>query len=172
MRDLARCLGVSTGTITHYFPDKQALLIGAMDSVYVLPTDWPEYQAQPLPLQLRRMTEMFVLDDERKRRWGRFWLAYLAGAGHDATLRSYQVERYERQRRFFTRLITIGIEAGAYATNLDAQDEAVRLLALGNGLAMQQVATPEGLTPDAARAILDAYLAGLQGGIDTRAGAV
>lgn len=170
MRDLAAHLGLSTGTITHYFPDKQALLIAAMDAVYVLPADWDRQRSLPASARLQRMTEMFVLDNARKRRWGHFWLAYLAGAGHDATLREHQVERYERQRRFFARLIAAGIAAGEFTTALDPDSEAVRLLALGAGLAMQQVATPERLAPGAARAILDAYLADLQVELDNGGG--
>lgn len=161
MRDLARHLGLSTGTITYYFHDRAALLIAAMDAVYILPSDWDRFHDAPALAQLTHLTELFVLDDERKQRWGRFWLAYLAGAAHDDTLRRCQDERYERQLRFFARLIGKGMAAGEFTTRLNADGEAARLVALGNGLAMQQIATPNGLAPVAARAILGAYLADL-----------
>src|SRR5207245_2553196 len=108
-------------------------------------------------------TDLFVLDDARKRRWGRFWLAFMAGAGHDAVLREHQEERYERQRRFYARLLAAGIAAGAFSPHLDADRAATQLVALGNGLAMQQVAAPARLAPEMARAILDEYLAELAG---------
>ena len=163
IRDLAGRLGLSTGTITHYFPDKQALLIAAMDAVYVLPADWERYRTLPPAAQLRHMTEMFVLDDEHKRRWGRFWLAYLAGAGHDAVLREQQEERSQRQRRFFARLI-----AAAGRTGADADEQATRLVALGHGLAVQQIATPTGLSAETARAILKAQLREVLAPLDRR----
>lgn len=170
MRDLAAHLGLSTGTIRYYFRDKQALLFGAMDAVYVLPADWREYLDLPPAARLRHITEMFVLDDDRKRRWGRFWLAYLAGAGHDAALRERQEERYGRQRRFFARLIAAGLAEQGGVPHLDAEHEATRLVALGSGLAMQQVATPDALSPATARAILETYLEELQERIDRRGG--
>jgi len=166
MRDLGGRLGVSTGTITHYFRDKQTLLVSAMDAVYVLPADWDRYRARPPAMQLRHIAEMFVLDTARKRRWGRFWLAYLAGAAHDAALRDRQEERYDRQRRFFSRLIAASLTAHDHG-RLDADAEATRLVVLGNGLAMQQVASPEGLAPAAARAILEAHLTELFGAVDS-----
>lgn len=157
IRDLAGRLGLSTGTITYYFRDKQALLIGAMDAVYVLPPHWDRWQHEAPAAQLRRMTEMFVLDDLRKRHWGAFWLAYLAGAGHDPVLRQHQEARYTRQQRFFARLLTAADTGG----RLDAQREATRLVALGNGLAMHQVAAPASVSPAVARAILEAHLVDL-----------
>ena len=164
IRDLAGRLGLSTGTITHYFPDKQALLLAAMDAVYVLPADWDHYRALPPAVQLQRMTEMFVLDDERKGRWGRFWLAYLAGAGHDAVLREHQEERAQRQQRFFARLIA----AVGGRPRVAAEGEATRLVALGHGLAVQQIATPAGLSAETARAILEAKLREVLAPLDRR----
>jgi AcrR family transcriptional regulator len=167
IRDLAGRLGLSTGTITHYFRDKQALLVAAMDAVYVLPADWDRYRPLPPTVQLQHVTDMFVLDDERKRRWGQFWLAYLAGAGHDPELRQHQEERYERQRRFFARLLGAAVGPGAPGAALDADREATRLVALGYGLAAQQIAAPAALSPAAARAILHAHLVDVLGPVDT-----
>jgi TetR/AcrR family transcriptional repressor of bet genes len=169
MRDLAARLNLSTGTITHHFRDKQALLIAAMDAVYVLPADWPRYRSLPPIKQLQRISDMFVLDDRRKRRWGRFWLAYLAGASHDPALRSHQEERSHRQRRFFARLIAAAIDARQFASTLDADEEAARLVALGTGLSVLQIATPDGLLPATARSILDAHLTALQTDVDSPA---
>jgi AcrR family transcriptional regulator len=166
IRDLAGRLGVSTGTITHYYRDKRALLIAAMDAVYVLPADWDRSRSLSPVVRLRQLTEMFVLDDERRRRWGHFWLAYLAGAGHDAVLRQHQEERYERQRRFFARLIAGAAVQGAPRAPLDADHEAARLVALGYGLAAQQVAAPAVVPPAEARTILDAHLTDVLGPVD------
>lgn len=166
MRDLAARLGVSTGTVTHHFRDKQTLLIEAMDSVYVLPADWDRYRGLPPATRLRRMAEIFILDGERRRRWWRFWLEYMAGAGHEAALQQRHEQRYERQRRFFARVIAAGVAAGELASDLNPEQEAARLLALGNGLAVQQTVTPAHLTPATARSIIEAYLRGLRRVID------
>jgi len=162
MRDLADCLGVSLGTVTHHARDKQTLLIEAMDSVYVLPPDWDRYRRLPPTVQLERMVEYFIVDSLRRHRGWRFFVEYMAAVGHHAALRQRHEERYERQRRFFTRVIAAGVAAGELTTDLDPEQEAARLLALANGLALQQVVTPDHLSPAEARQILESYLRGLQ----------
>ena len=166
MRDLAARLGLSTGTITHHFRDKRTLLIEAMDSSYALPADWDRYRKLPPETQLRHMLETFLVDSDRRRRGWRFYLEYLTGAGHDPLLRERHVERYARQRRFFTRLIEAGIESGRFETDLGAEHEAAALIALGNGLVLQQLVTPESLPPAAAWEILEAYVRRLEGHVD------
>lgn len=162
MRDLAERLGVSLGTLTHHMRDKQTLLIEAMDSMYVLPPDWSRYRRLPPAAQLARMAETFIIDTPRRRRGWRFWVEYMAGVGHNTALRDRHEQRYERQRRFFARVIAAGVTAGDLATDLDPEHEAARLLALGNGLAVQQLVTPDHLSPEAARRILTTYLSSLQ----------
>jgi AcrR family transcriptional regulator len=166
MRDLAARLGLSTGTITHHFRDKRTLLIEAMDSSYALPADWDRYRTLPPGAQLRRMVETFLVDSDRRRRGWRFYVEYQAGAGRDPLLRERHDERYARQRRFFTRLIEAGIESGEFVTELGAEREAELLLALGTGLAVQQLITPDRLPPASARTILDAYVRRLEGHVD------
>jgi AcrR family transcriptional regulator len=166
MRDLAARIGLSTGTITHHFRDKRTLLIEAMDSSYALPADWDRYRTLPPGAQLRRMVESFLVNSDRRRRGWRFYVEYLTGAGHDPLLRERHDERYARQRRFFTRLIATGIESGDFVTDLGAEREAESLLALGTGLAVQQLITPERLSPAAAREILEAQIRRLEGHVD------
>jgi AcrR family transcriptional regulator len=166
MRDLAARLGLSTGTITHHFRDKRTLLMEAMDSSYALPADWDRYRTLAPGAQLRRMVETFLVDSDRRRRGWRFYVEYLTGAGHDPLLRERHAERYARQRRFFTRLIEAGIQSGQFMTELGAEREAESLLALGNGLALQQLITPERLPPAAAWEILEAHVRRLEGHID------
>jgi AcrR family transcriptional regulator len=169
MRDLAARLGLSTGTITHHFRDKRTLLVEAMDASYALPADWDRYRALPPGAQLRRMLASFLVDSDRRRRGWRFYLEYLTGASHDPLLRARHVERYARQRRFFTRLIEAGLRSGALVTELGAEREAAALLALGNGLVLQQLITPESVSPAAAWEILEAQVRRLERRVDSPA---
>ncbi len=164
MRDLAGRLGLSTGTLTHHFASRDAVAVAAMDYVYVLPPDWSELKSAEVWDRLRRLTEIFIVPSSRRRRWWQFWVEYMAAAGRDAELRDAHETRYRRQRDFFARLI---VEAAAGSPHIDAEAEAERLLALGNGLAIQQLATPTIITAPAASAILVNHLKGLQSRIDT-----
>lgn len=161
MRNLADRLGVSLGTLTHHYRDKQELLIEAMDSVYVLPADWDRYRRLSPTDQLLRMVDTFIVDSPGRRRGWRFWIEYMAGVGHNAALIERHEERYERQRRFFARVIVAGMSGDDFALDLDPELEAARLLGLGNGLAIQQLVTPDHLAPGDARRILESYVRGL-----------
>ena len=161
MRDLASYLGVSLGTVTHHARDKQTLLVEALDAAYVLPPDWDRYRRLSPTAQLERMIEHFMVDSPRRHRAWRFFVEYVAAAGYHATLRQRHEERYERQRRFYARLIAGGVAADEFATDLDPELEAARLLALAHGLAIQQVVTPEHLSARDARQILESHLRGL-----------
>ncbi len=162
MRDLAEEVGVSLGTLTYHFRDKQELLAEALDSTYVVPADWENYRKLPQHAQLHRMVDYFIVDNLRRRRGWRFWLEYMAAAGHNADLRQRHEERYHRQRRFFGRVIAAGVEAGDLIIELAPEREADRFIALGNGLVVQQLVTPLHLSPAAAREVLEQYLRGLQ----------
>jgi len=153
MRELAARLGISTGTLTHHFASREAVAIAAMDFVYVLPADWPTVRDHPPMERLERMTAIYVLDTPGKRRWWQFWVEYMAVAGRDAALRDHHEDRYARQRSFFARLL-----AELSRPGFDPKTEAARLIAFGNGLAIQQLATPTSLPAERARVLVARYL--------------
>ncbi len=155
MRDLATRLGVSIGTLTHHFASREEFALAAMDYVYALPPDWEEMKARSAPERLRRICASFVLSSSGRQRWSRFWIEYMAAAARIPELQRRQEERFARQHQFFASLIADCLPEDRRA---DAESEATRLIALGNGLAMQQLAAPAGLSPDAARALLDAHV--------------
>ncbi|HET7409739.1 MAG TPA: TetR/AcrR family transcriptional regulator [Paracoccaceae bacterium] len=158
MRDLAAEVGLSTGTINYHFRNRRQLLLDAMDSVYVLPVDWQRYERLPVRARLTRMARIFVLDGEGLRRWWKFWLAYMSAADIDEELRTRHEARYSRQRRFFARLLAAGREDGELAFAGTPDEAAERLLAFGNGVAVQQLATPNEFGPVQARRAIEAYL--------------
>jgi AcrR family transcriptional regulator len=166
MRELATRLRVSTGTLTHHFTSREELALAAMDYVYDLPADWEEMKSRSAAERLRRICAIFVVASPRRRRWWQFWVEYMAAAGREPELRKRHEARYARQREFYAGLIA---ECGA-GNGLDAHREADRVLALGNGLALQQLATPACVTPSEARAILEAHLEGITGSVDNPPG--
>ena len=164
MRDLATRLGVSTGTLTHHFASREELALAAMDYVYGLPPDWEEMRGRSAAERLRRICAIFVVSSPNRRRWWQFWIEYMAAAARDPELRKRQESRYARQRDFFARLIR---ELQPRMALVDATAQAEALLALGNGLAIQQLGTPDQLSASRARAILDARIEAMTAGVDT-----
>ena len=160
MRDLATRLGVSTGTLTHHYASREALALAAMDYVYGLPPDWEEMRGRSAAERLRRICAIFVVGSPNRRRWWQFWMEYMAAAAREPELRKRQEARYARQRDFFARLVA---ELDPQA---DAKAAADVLLALGNGLAIQQIGTPVHIPPSVARALLDSHIASMTPGVD------
>lgn len=160
MRDLASRLGVSAGTLTHHFASREELALAAMDYVYALPPDWEEMKARSAPERLRRICASFVLSSPGRQRWSRFWIEYMSAAARIPELQRRQEDRFARQHQFFASLIA---DCLPEQRRPEAESEATRLIALANGLAMQQLAAPSRLSPDDARAVLDAHISSLVG---------
>jgi AcrR family transcriptional regulator len=154
MRQLAAAAGLSTGTINYHFKNKRALMIAALDAVYVLPANWEQHRDEPALQQLRILTRQFVLRSKWLKKWWRFWVEYMAHAGRDDELRARQEERYRRQRRFYSRVVARGVASGELRPAVDAEEVADTFLALANGLAVHQVAIGSSISPNRAEEIL------------------
>jgi AcrR family transcriptional regulator len=162
MRQLAAAAGLSTGTINYHFKNKRALMIAALDAVYVLPGDWEQHRDESALQQLKILTRQFVLRSQWLKKWWRFWVEYMAHAGRDDELRARQEDRYRRQRRFYSRVIAKGVAAEELRSDLDADEVADTFLALANGLAVHQVAVGGSISANRAEAILLDFIEGLR----------
>lgn len=152
MRKVAVAAGLSTGTINYHFGNKQRLLIAALESAYELPDDWEQYRGSPMK-QLQRLATGYVCRSPKDRFW-RFWINYLATSMRDGELLAHQTDRYQRQQRFWARLIADGVVAGEFRKGLDAEHEAEALLILAHGLLVRQLAAPGQRNQDLARELL------------------
>lgn len=154
MRQVAEATGLSTGTINYHFGNKRSLLIAAFESAYALPEDWEQYRGSP-SAQLRRLVHGYICRWAKDRFW-RFWINYLAFSTRDEQMLDHQRKRYARQERFWTRLITDGMESGEFRKDIDAAYEARQLLHLSHGLLIQQLIEAEVETRAYARDMLNA----------------
>lgn len=94
--DVARAANATTGTITHYFEDKDAVLLAALDHV-----------AQNILYMLRRGEEVddlvelaaliLPVDEERLRDW-RVWLSFFSRAVGDPALANINKAYYDEFR--------------------------------------------------------------------------
>lgn len=153
MRHLAAECGFSTGTINYHFTNKRKLSIAVLEFVYRLPADWDAQRARRAGIP--RLLAPFVLENELRRNWWKFWLRYGAEASIDPELRAYQVRRMASQERFYARTIREATERGEMHPIYDAEECARALLGLAHGLAVAQVVdgSPESVTR--AKAVLE-----------------
>ena len=156
MRQVAQAAGLSTGTISYHFGNKERLLIAALEDAYELPLDWEDYRGSPAA-QLRRLVLGYVCRPGGDRFW-RFWINYLAASMRDPEMLAHQQQRYDRQGRFWAQLIRDGIAAGEFGEQHDAERIAGELVVLAHGLLVQQLIDPCRRARDNARNTLTEFL--------------
>lgn len=143
MRQIAEASGVSTGTVNYHFRNKRGLVLAAIDSAGVSPTVTATATALG---RIEALLSTFVLEDEERRAWWRFWVEATAQAARDPDLRARQQARLEAQRREVEELVGLGIRAGELRPDLDPALLAEPLLALAHGLVLLQVTAPDAVT--------------------------
>lgn len=143
MRQVAQATGMSTGTINYHFTNKRGLILAALDAAPSAPSEADD--GSPLS-RLHALFRGFILEDDDRRTWWRFWVEVTAQAAREADLRDRQRARMQAQRSEVEDLVTLGIQRQELRPDLDAALIAEPLLALAYGLAVQQLVSPDAAT--------------------------
>ncbi len=161
VRDVAAAAGVSTGTVVHYFGDKDSVLEAALlgkvqDTGLALRAALAG--ASSARERLERLVEASLpASDEVRDEW-RLWLTFWGEATRNERLRAVSERQHRRWTAFLARIIADGVAAGEFAAGEFAAGEvapvevdaaAAQLAALIDGLAVQATLGNPGL--DAAR---------------------
>ena len=137
LRAVAAEMGASTGLLTHYFPDKRALVRHALEVVHQRRTPGCAVTAPDGLAGLRaRLRSVLVADDEVRvlsRAWVSFWDVALA----DAELGVAEAQRYERWRERLRPLVETAFPARDRELTVDV------LTAFTHGLVVQALFDPE-----------------------------
>jgi TetR/AcrR family transcriptional regulator, transcriptional repressor of bet genes len=158
MREIAAEAGWSTGVLAHYFADKDELvrfafrLVVERASARYLAAAEAEDAVDRIRAALR---ETLPLDEERLAE-ARVWLAFLGRSLSHPDLAEERQAFYEQWRASLAGLIEDGRSRGDLRPGLDAEAEAVSLIALVDGLALQAVSDPSALDPARQEKLLDA----------------
>jgi len=137
MRQVADAAKVSLGTITYHFRSKEALIAAALEAGYELPDDWDQYKGSPAA-QLRRIALSYALQSP-KERWWNFWINYVAMSTRDAEVQTVQSKRFDKQRRFWIKLLTEGKELGEIRGDLSIEETVDRMLVEVHGHVILQL---------------------------------
>jgi AcrR family transcriptional regulator len=140
MRQVADAAKVSLGTITYHFRSKEALIAAALESGYELPDDWDQYKGSPAA-QLRRIALSYALQSP-KERWWRFWVNYVAMSTRDAEIQATQAKRFDKQRRFWIKLVNEGKELGEIRGDIPVEEAVDRMLVEVHGHVILQLVKP------------------------------
>lgn len=161
LRDIARAGGWTTGIVSHYFVDKRELMIATFRSRADLARARIDDAVSEGAAALPAIVEAALpLDAERAASW-KVWLAFWGVAIGDKELSAIQMERH----RTFAAAIEAALRAEQEAGRLggaDAEREALRLVALLDGIALQAIFEPDRWPADEQLTMVRAHLAQLE----------
>ena len=149
VRDVADTAGVSTGTIVHYFGDKDTLLEAALlDKVQDTGIAFRAALngAQSAWERLERLVMASLPETDEVRDEWRLWLTFWSEVTRNERLRAVSERQHRRWTRFLARIITEGNASGEFAV-ADPAGTATQLAALIDGLAIQTALQNPALPP-------------------------
>lgn len=160
VRDVAKEAGVSTGTIVHYFGDKdtmlEAALLGKVQDTGIAfraaltgaQSTWEKVE--------RLVTASVPETDEVRDEW-RLWLTFWGEVTRNERLRAVSEKQHRRWTRFLAHIIAEGVAFGEFA-EVDPEITATQMAALIDGLAIQTALQNRALPPEQMRQICLAAL--------------
>ncbi|HEX4226140.1 MAG TPA: TetR family transcriptional regulator C-terminal domain-containing protein [Pseudonocardiaceae bacterium] len=158
LRAVAAELDSSTGLLTHYFPDKRALVRYALDLAEERSRAHPRWAAESEGHAALRAALLDVLPlNPEKVEMSRVWVSsWDAGIG-DPELGALHGARYVRWRERLRPHIETAIRLGQFAV-ADPDRVAVRCAAFAHGLVVQVLFDPERFPVEVQIRLLDEFL--------------
>lgn len=162
--DVAKRVGMSTGSIHYYFETKRDLTHAAFEHNFErsLARRTPILEEHPGPRdRLRAFVESYLpVDPETIKAW-RVWAELWIEALHEPDLQELNERVYGEWRRIVAAIIRDGQDAGDFAAG-DPVLEANTLIAMIDGLALQALLGSRSLTVERMRLVCDHELQRLQ----------
>ncbi|MFI5477564.1 TetR/AcrR family transcriptional regulator [Streptomyces rubiginosohelvolus] len=157
--------GMSVGLVQHYFTAKDEMLLATFTRVnerFTTRVDASvnrgEAEGRTIADMLRQaLAELIPLDAARREEF-RVRLAFSGQAAHSTRLATVQRETLAGVRARVARAIDNGTECGEVAKAIDAAEQALRIVAFAEGLALHTHIDPDGTPESAVLAALDERL--------------
>ena len=132
LTDIARSAGVTTGSIAHYFPDKDAVLAAALEEVcahlFLRADDLQR------PLGFKDFAALLPIDEINRKEW-KVWLAYWGRAPHAPVLAQIHRDYYAE--------IENGLAAQFQSTHPDPTLAAAAIISAIDGIGTRATLEPE-----------------------------
>lgn len=173
VRRIAAAAGCSTGRVTHYFENKNDVLVTALRLVHTQAASrMAERLADHQGIDALRciVLEALPLDDERRLEW-KVWLAFWGRASVDSELRREHRRRYKEWRTLLRRQVRNAVAAGDLDATIELNVTVDHLSATIDGLGIQTILEPAAFPTKRVQVLVDRLLATLDRpseDIDTR----
>ena len=146
VRRIAEEAGCTTGRITHYFADKEEVLVAALRQVHrAAGKRMLAAIGQRSGLEALRavLAEALPLDEERILEW-RVWLAFWGSAATSTSLQAEQHQRYREWRGLLKRVLA----TAQLSADIDLDRLVDQIVALVDGFGLQGVLDPQHPQPE------------------------
>jgi AcrR family transcriptional regulator len=163
LRSVARDAGWSTGVISHYFGDKQGLLVGALREAAQTVGDrmLAISRLGDSSGRVRALLEAGMPLDEERAATCRIFYHFASDGISDPIFRAELATYYAEWRGAVAVAVTDAQASGQFSTS-DANELAESLVALAEGLGVQCLFDPQAMPPSRLRARLSNMIARLQ----------
>jgi AcrR family transcriptional regulator len=146
VRRIAEEAGCTTGRITHYFADKEEVLVAALRQVHrAAGKRMLAAIGQRSGLESLRavLAEALPLDENRILEW-RVWLAFWGSAATSTSLQAEQHQRYREWRGLLKRVLA----TAQLSVDIDLDRLVDQIVALVDGFGLQGVLDPQDPQPE------------------------
>lgn len=160
VREVAAEAGWSTGALRHYFASQEALIAFAAELVTANVTrriQAMSYRGDPREY-LRGLLEQVLPMDEARHHEMSVWLAFVARARHDESLRAVERRANLQLRDVYQRILNHYAEAGVLRSGTDPFRAALRLQVFVDGLATHRLLDQAIFDDEVTHALLDDHL--------------
>lgn len=154
--DIAHATSATTGQIVHYFPDKDAVLLAALDAIIeqLLAKDGQPESAEDL---LSLLAEALPLDTERRRQWN-IWFQFASRATHNPSFATRHAHYYRQITRDVADSVSRVIDGHANAEVL-----ADAIVAVVDGIGVRATLEPKDWPASRQKTLLELMLSPLLG---------
>lgn len=164
IREIAREAGFSTGSLGHYFPSKDDVLIAVLDESMADTVGRMLARVElhrGLKLARELVAELMPLDARRTHE-NRVWIIYSAQAIPSANLRKAYLRNEQLIQAQLRFALGQAVDDDELSDHIDPELEASRLLALSDGIAQQALFDKRMWTPEQQLSAIDEHLEALR----------
>lgn len=163
-REIAAELDSSTGTLSHYFRDKDDVLLSALRYCAELAGERilaALHELDGVAALRAVLLEALPADAQRRREWA-VWIAFWARGLNLPEYRQEHRQRYLEWQLALELAVQAARDAGDLRPDLDIAEAAVRLIALIDGLGVRAMLDPDGFPAGRLERFVDAEIAELR----------
>jgi AcrR family transcriptional regulator len=157
MREVSDLAGIPSGAITHYFSNRRALTLDAINDAtlqFVKALGKFENRRGDAPTRLVALVDFVSQPSPAGIPEWRFWLSLFGRMPFDGVLQAEVQKVHRLYAEIIIRLIEAGVEEGSFHPNRKPADIAFKFIGAAFGLCLPMVADPQDMPPERCRRLL------------------